>query len=363
MDILRGISILLVLIHHFHLTYRMDHGFFADILSAEFMRRLGRNGNYGVTIFFVISGFLITSTTLSRFGELSRVSLRSFYSFRFARIIPSLALMLGAVVSLGWAGLEIFQNDKAMPSLAVTVLSVLTFTHNVLMEKFGWFNYCLNTLWSLSVEEVFYLAFPILCISLRKRAVILSVLALFALIGPIFRAQHLENDIVAMHGYLSCFDSIAIGCIAAILGSGKSLSKTGSRIVTAIAAVTITAVYFYKGIYANAVIGISLVSLSTAAILLSRTTEPIRWQILDRPLGVIRWFGKNSYELYLFHIIVLAIMRTVLKHEDTSYAVKPLWFATFLLVSAVIAELIARFYSEPLNRKLRQSACSGSKDS
>ena len=111
-DFLRGISILLVLIHHFHLTYRIDQGFFADLFSVEFMRRLGRNGNYGVTIFFVISGFLITSTTLSRFGELKNVSLRSFYSFRFARIIPNLALMLGIVASLAWAGIDIFENNK-----------------------------------------------------------------------------------------------------------------------------------------------------------------------------------------------------------------------------------------------------------
>ncbi len=74
----------------------MDRGFFADIFSAELMRRLCRNGNYGVTIFFVISGFLITSTTLSRFGDLKQVNLRTFYSFRFARIIPNLALMLAA---------------------------------------------------------------------------------------------------------------------------------------------------------------------------------------------------------------------------------------------------------------------------
>jgi peptidoglycan/LPS O-acetylase OafA/YrhL len=53
-DVMRGIAILLVLIYHFHIAYRLDQGFFANVLPATMVRDIARNGNYGVTIFFAI---------------------------------------------------------------------------------------------------------------------------------------------------------------------------------------------------------------------------------------------------------------------------------------------------------------------
>lgn len=349
-DLLRGVSILLVLVHHFHLTYRIDRGLLAEIFPVDFLKRLGGNGNYGVTIFFVISGFLITSTTIARFGELKNVSLRSFYAFRFARIIPNIALMLCIVLILGWAGLEIFQNTPGTASMGATLLSILTFTHNVLMQKFGWFNYCLNTLWSLSVEEVFYFAFPLLCIFLRNQRLILCSWVAIIVIAPIYRARHLDNDIIALHDYLSCFDAIAMGCITAVAAKRLHLSLSLRYLSILASCGLIAVVYFYKGILANAVYGVSLVACSTAVILFSKSDTAF---FNGRTSRVVCWFGKNSYELYLFHIIVLALMRTAVKQEDLGYYAKPLWFTFFITSSAFAAELISKFYSEPLNRKLR----------
>jgi peptidoglycan/LPS O-acetylase OafA/YrhL len=100
-DLLRGVSILLVLIHHFQNAYRLDESVWVSIFPRALWRPLLKNGNYGVTIFFVISGFLITSTSLKRFGSLGRINLPSFYSYRFARIAPNITLMVGFVVVLG----------------------------------------------------------------------------------------------------------------------------------------------------------------------------------------------------------------------------------------------------------------------
>jgi peptidoglycan/LPS O-acetylase OafA/YrhL len=71
----------------------------------------------------------------------------------------------------------------------LAVASVLSFWHNVLMQSQGWFNYCLNIYWSLSVEEVFYLALPVSCLILRRKW--LMVLACLALIiyAPIYRVH------------------------------------------------------------------------------------------------------------------------------------------------------------------------------
>ena len=80
---MRGVSILVVLILHFHLAYNLVQSPFARIFGADFVSAVSRNGNYGVTIFFVISGYLITSMSM-RFGSLATISARRFYVFRFA---------------------------------------------------------------------------------------------------------------------------------------------------------------------------------------------------------------------------------------------------------------------------------------
>ena len=71
-DLLRGISILLVLLHHFNIPYKLHDTFLGIQIFGESLSTLiARNGNYGVTLFFVISGFLITQHTLQRSGTLA----------------------------------------------------------------------------------------------------------------------------------------------------------------------------------------------------------------------------------------------------------------------------------------------------
>ena len=354
---MRGIAILLVLILHFHAAYGLDQGFFATHLSAKFVRALARNGTYGVTIFFVISGFLITSTSLSRFGELRNVSLRAFYCFRFARIAPNLALILAVVVPLVLAGVPVFASKPGGPSLWLTVVSILTFTHNLLMQKFGFFNYCLNILWSLSVEEMFYFTFPLVCVLLRKDARIIALWGLVVIVAPIYRYHYKDNQFIALYGYLSCFDGIAIGCIAALLRQRLRFPDTSRRLTCYVATAVIVFVYFYKGLMVNVVYGPSLIALAAGVILLGTqsgiSSARSSGNMVVKAFG---WFGRNSYELYLFHMVVLALMKIAL--NSLGYYAKPLWFALFIALSAFVAGNISRFYSEPLNRMIRRTLSS-----
>src|SRR5271154_825355 len=109
-DFLRGISIFAVLALHFSLTYQLVKSPLAQVVPAAWIRAAVINGNYGVTIFFVISGFLITSNNLLRYQSLSRVKLRQFYAFRFSRIIPPLILALCIIVPLGLLNVPSFMN-------------------------------------------------------------------------------------------------------------------------------------------------------------------------------------------------------------------------------------------------------------
>jgi len=384
-DVLRGVSILLVLILHFHIAYNLADSPFATFLSANFIEALARNGNYGVTIFFVISGYLITTTSLRRFGKLENVSARRFYAFRFARIIPCLVLVLLIITTLGLARVPWFANNgKHGVSFFLADLSVLTFWHNVLMAKFGYFNYGLNVLWSLSVEEVFYFTFPLLCLVLRKGWLIVIVWIAAILYGPIYRSHHADNEILFLYGYFACFDAIALGCCMALLSKflrGENGTSSSTRvenalhapkdetkrrigfspvvrnIVQGVAAIFMAWIYLRQPIDEAAIWGPTLMAMGAALFVLAEAAAPlssnapllVKWE----PIG---WLGQRSYELYLFHVVVLAAMRNFIDGRDDIHArQKPLWFLLFLVLAIMVAATIARFYSEPLNHRIRRS--------
>ena len=70
--------------------------------------------------------------------------------------------------------------------------------------------------------------------------------------------------------------------------------------------------------------------------------------------NIVRWFGKNSYELYLFHIIVLALMKEIYDVKSLGDYGKLVWFVVFLAVSALVSGGIAKFYSQSMNKWLRE---------
>jgi peptidoglycan/LPS O-acetylase OafA/YrhL len=329
---------------------------FATLFSAKFIHALARNGNYGVTIFFVISGYLITSTSLHRFGSLPNVSARRFYAFRFARIIPCLLLVLFIITTLGLAGIPYFKSDRG-PSFLLADFSVLTFWHNVLMAHVGYFNYGMNVLWSLSVEEVFYFTFPLLCLALPKTRLILAVWIAAILFGPMYRSWHTDDELRFLYGYFACFDAIAMGCCTALLARTFAVcfSPVARSVVQACAALFITWIYLRQSIGDAPIFGPTLIAAATALFLLAEgASRPapsapsrLRWE----PLG---WFGQHSYELYLFHCVVLALLRNIIDGDRLSPYQKPLWFLLFLALTTLVAALISRFYSEPLNHGIRR---------
>lgn len=352
-DFMRGIAILLVLFHHFSLTYHLSESALNKVFSSDFIKATLNNGNYGVTMFFVISGFLITSTTIERYKTLGKIDLIGFYIFRFARIMPCLLLAIFLITLFNFCHIKIFTNNSDSSSFFIGILSVLTFWHNVLMEKAGWFNYCLNTFWSLSVEEVFYLTFPIACLLFKKMRFIIPVWLAFILIAPIYRSYYSENEILAVYGYLSCFDAIAMGCCAAIITKKIQLSDRVKTLLQYSASILLISTYFYSGIMENIAFGFSLIAISTSILLISSLTKPTHQNhsIVGKS---ICWFGKNSYEFYLFHIIVLAFMKAYYKPDLFGDYSKLAWLLVFLGISALVAGSIERYYSQPLNKKLRK---------
>jgi peptidoglycan/LPS O-acetylase OafA/YrhL len=358
-DLLRGLAIGVVLLLHFSLTYRLATSPLGTFFSPTAVRALVNNGNFGVTIFFAISGFLITGNVLRREGRLADVDIGAFYVRRGARILPPLLLAVLVITALGLAGIPSFTNriDGVLQPDAyflVAAGSVLTFTHNMLMQSAGYFNYCLNIYWSLSVEEMFYLAFPLLCVASARRGWMVVVLCIVAIaIGPLYRHAHVDEEIFYMYGYPACFDAIAFGCLAAIGAARRSVPPVAARIGVA-AAAALLAVSYLRGIGGNEVFGFSAVAGSTALLLFFNASlaRPSRaGSVWSAPL---RWAGQHSYELYLFHIVVLALMRDALPRDQLGYAGKLPWLSCYLLASAAVAWLVARHVSEPANASIRR---------
>jgi peptidoglycan/LPS O-acetylase OafA/YrhL len=352
-DFLRGIAILYVLLYHATLLYPLEDSALARILSASLIKVGLNNGNYGVTMFFVISGFLITLLSLDRYGKLSNISFYSFYVYRFSRIYPCLVLVTTIIVLLSYTPIPGFKNSNTTLPLSLTVLSIFTFSHNVLIEKIGYFNYCLNVLWVVSVEGVFYLIFPIICVGLKRKAFWVIFLAI--ILGPVYRAMHDHIRTAVLYNYLACFDAIAIGCCAATLVKKKPVLYSAWLVVINCAAwLLLITIFLYEPILDNAIVGISLVALGTAVLLVCAMGTASRSATCLNPLTkAIAWCGEISYELYLSHMIILLLLRFLLADNILGEYTKLIWVSLFLILSILAATLMAKYFSNPMNKRLR----------
>jgi peptidoglycan/LPS O-acetylase OafA/YrhL len=174
--------------------------------SAPWLGQLWRidSGNLGVRIFFVISGYLITSLLLAEHARTGTVSLRRFYFRRACRIMPAFYVFLGAMALA--AALHL------VPMSHAALLRAATYSSNYLGT--GW---TLGHSWSLAVEEQFYLLWPSLIVLLGVRRSFIGA-ALVLLMSPLFRG------IAALTGQWPDNPRYAFECVADALATGCLLA-------------------------------------------------------------------------------------------------------------------------------------------
>jgi peptidoglycan/LPS O-acetylase OafA/YrhL len=202
---------------------------------------------------------------------------------------------------------------------------------------------------------VFYLSFPILCLVIRRESLLLAFWSALIAIGPVYRFVNQGDEGGFLYAYFACFDGIAVGCCAALLAKRITLQGSARTLLQWLAVAAMTVVYLYRPIGQSNVMGVTAMALGTAILLLAahkRPAGPISQR--SRVIAVFRWFGRLSYELYLFHLIVLGLLRTMFPPASVAGDEKLVLLAGFLLLSAALSVLIARFYSEPLNRNIRR---------
>ncbi len=376
-DLLRGLCIVAVVLHHINLRIHFRDSSLGQLLGPAANRALFWNGYYGVRMFFVISGFLITSWSLKRWGRLSQLNVRQFYRMRFARIMPCLAGLLLVLVLLDRMGVPRFVVNTQHTSLLRASIAALTFHVNWLEAKTGYLPASWDVLWSLSVEEVFYIVFPLLCKLLRRQALLISVLVAFVVIGPFVRV-HAQNELWADYGYLSCMDGIAFGCLAAMLAARIRLNKKMNLAFTITGIFLCLLITVFRGIavkfaFYKAGLDVTILEIGSALLLIAvqqnseshTESKPISNQsvlglsvrriseALYRSTAFLRWFGCNSYEVYLTHMFAIWPMVGLFFYFRQSIHLAPFWFVAILALAGGLGYLVAHFYSEPLNNRLR----------
>jgi peptidoglycan/LPS O-acetylase OafA/YrhL len=291
LDGLRAISVLLVILGHSDTAWS-GH-------SGDFLYPL-RDGHLGVATFFVISGFLITNLLLRELNKAGEISLRRFYIRRAFRIFPPCYVYLAVIGILSLA--------RITPVDLGSFLSATTYTWNYNIHAQG---NVLGHLWSLSLEEQFYLLWPA-CLVLFRKATCLRIAIVAVCLSPISRlaVYFLQPEWRGHTGMMlhTRIDTIMIGCILALvldlqLWSGFLRRITRLDVVLAAAAFVLFVnhplIDRFKGGYELA-LGITLQSICCGILVLfatSHSQNPLG-KILNHP--VLRHIGMISYSLYLW---------------------------------------------------------------
>lgn len=358
-DALRGVSVLLVVMHHIHLRFVLNQFNVDGELPKILNQVLFWSGYYAVTTFFVISGFLITGLAIRRWRSLEHVPIGRFYTMRMARILPCLFLALIVLSALHLAGVGDFTIKPERASLGRALWAAVTFHVNWLEGHRGYLPGGWDVLWSLSVEEVFYLLFPLVCLLVRSERLLLLPLLGLIVIGPINRTLLLDDDPWGFYAYLSCSDGIAFGCLAAIASARLKFSKRTlavSLITGAVAAVLVLLLFNEDEHIGIARFGLNFTLLEAGiAMMLLALGSGVGNGALAIGTGWLRAIGRRSYEIYLFHMFVVLGLMELVREFKPQTAMIPAWYAAMLVLSIVLGSIVARWYSEPLNRRLRGS--------
>lgn len=339
-DGLRAIAVLAVVFYHA----------FPSILPGGFI---------GVDIFFVISGYLITKLILLEYQS-QTFKISSFYIRRAKRIFPALIIVLLTVVTLGWLVL----TPEEYKLLGVPIAGGAGFLANfVFWKEAGYFDISADSkpllhLWSLGIEEQFYIVWPLLLAWLLKRTRRVSVgLLLVLLLASFVHSEFLiaRDPTAAFYSPLARFWELGIGAAIAYFTPGPKIQRVVGRnsAMLAISGLALCLLSLalihsnrsFPGVWALLpTAGAALIILSG----LSQAQNLVTKLLSLRPLVVI---GLISYPLYLWHWPLLSFAR-IMESETPSTHIR----ASLIGLSVVLAWLTYRFVETPVRRQTVEQA-------
>lgn len=304
LDGLRGVAVLLVLAHHFFASL---FGEFTVNVPFLHWTELGWSG---VDLFFVLSGFLITGILYDAKG--TPCFFRNFYARRSLRIFPLYYIALAIVLLMTPLLARLHLLGTANPAW----LSIYATNFVISAKGFGAFG-VLDHFWSLAVEEHFYLLWPTVVFFLNRKSLMI-VAACMCVLAPCLRFSLLNGGSELPAGaYILTpmrMDSLAAGAFIALMVRGprgmkdvvKPAMCIGTTALAAFLALVLTRHSKDSLDPAIGTIGYTLLWVFFGStLLLSLNWQPLR-AVMSLP--VLRWFGKYSYGMYVWHPVVFILV-------------------------------------------------------
>lgn len=349
LDGLRGLAILAVMAFNAHVIW----------LSGGFV---------GVDVFFVLSGFLITALLIQNGRRTNGSGLKQFYIRRAARLFPALLVLI--VCTFAYA-LLLQTGEKTAATLKGVLYSVFYVANWAQVPPFPGGIGPLSHTWSLSVEEQFYIVWPLLLLLLLKiksdRAV-LVIVSLLAALSVVLNIWFWNTNVPYLRMYFGSdtrANELLIGCIAAILLFAGYFQATTERlkwiwhsaafislagIVTSFFLVRSYGPFGYNG-------GFALISVGTAVLILHVVLFP---SVVSFGFGFapLVWIGKISYGLYLWHFPIFEGLKRVIGEEANPLIFQVCGAALTFVVAA------ASFYllEQPILRYVRRRSSDDAND-
>lgn len=340
LDGLRGVAILLVLISHSVFLAALPHG---EIL---------KNGRFGVDLFFVLSGFLITGILLDSKG--SEHYFRNFYARRALRIWPLYYLLLF---------LTFLVAPLFAPSLRSTAIRVwpafVFYVQNIVFMSSPAYPLALGVTWSLAVEEQFYMTWPALVFLFKKRtlAIILVVLAAVSLCLRLAGLLH-DAPLGFLHYFtLARLDAIALGSLMAIWlrSPGCTLAAWRARgyqfLILGGLGVALVPIVTHKN---GSIVGYTFMAVGLTGVLGLSLASDTKASLLGRALNAkwLRFVGRISYGAYLLHppVFILWSHFIAVRSSTSSHQIvlNLMAFAGQMLLTTIVAVLSWRFFERPI---------------
>ncbi|HEY7628994.1 MAG TPA: acyltransferase [Ilumatobacteraceae bacterium] len=351
LDGLRALAVALVVVHNYR--HKVD----GRLTSF-------RGGYIGVTLFFVISGFLITSLLLVEHDQTGRIRVGAFYVRRLYRLLPALILALVLLLVVGrWMG----EPFKGQLVIGGSVLGYFfNWWHGAGSLRPGW-----GPLWSLSVEEQFYLVWPLLLVGFlavfgRRRQgkdrddVIAAVIIAAACVLAVWRTIAWTNGLAEAPLYNDTHfrvDALLFGAVLALVLAARPRAllvagRADRWFIPAVGALLLLAVF---GSRADPTVrpgwmlgpGMTVVALVSTIIVLLAISAP-DGSTTSRMLGASGpvWLGQRSYAVYLFHGPIAVGLDYAVGHGGAAVA------GVSLLLTLLAADLSYRFVEQPVLRRL-----------
>lgn len=317
-------------------------------------------GRTGVTVFFFLSGFLITTLMMREFEKNGQLDLKKFLARRFIRLAPPVIVFLGAIYVLAW--LEYIPGGVSLQGFFYQFFYLANYFEIFLKDTAATPRGTV-VLWSLAVEEHFYVLYPIVMIFLFKKYDYKKIINIFLVISVIILAWRMwlasQDTFLKDRNALASdtrFDSILLGCVLALsrvttgfreaADSAKIKSKELAIIVASLIAFSTTFVIsneFFRETFRYTVQALALIPLFHFAIM-----KYDSWLFKLLQNKILRKLGIYSYVIYLIHFSLHFLIWGEENHADGRYLKTVVTFGLSIAIAAAYDSLV-----EPKFTKMR----------